>query len=136
MLCKKTPNSTIKDSTGWGLAGDGERQNHTEIKSKKYGKQGMRLFVVQMRIVAVMTEVFIAVLRFEFLRRNSAKFNEIFRKSLSALKTDHNAYVFDQMFFVCSDSNMRLFFKNTMIFFSIGAFVTTPVSLLLSFFSV
>ena len=39
-----------------------------------------------------------------------------------------------QEFFVYSDSNMRLFFKNTMIFFSIGTFVTTPVSLLLSFF--
>ena len=41
--------------------------------------------------------------------------------------------IFDE-FFVYTDSNMPLFFKNTMIFFCIGAFIITPISLLLSFF--
>ena len=39
-----------------------------------------------------------------------------------------------QEFFVYPDSGMRLYLKNTMIFFSLGAFVITPLSLLLSFF--
>ena len=41
--------------------------------------------------------------------------------------------IFDE-FFVYTDSNMPLFFKNTMIFFCIGAFIITPISLLLTFF--
>ncbi len=42
-------------------------------------------------------------------------------------------YLYEE-FFVYSDSNMRLYLKNTMLFFSMGAFIITPISLILSFF--
>ena len=50
-----------------------------------------------MRIIIVMPKIFIAVLRFEFFRGNSAEFNEIFRESLSVFKAYHNADIFNQM---------------------------------------
>lgn len=48
--------------------------------------------------------------------------------------TMHNFRILYDEFFVYPQSDMKIFFKNTMIFFALGAFVITPASLLLSFF--
>ena len=48
--------------------------------------------------------------------------------------TLQNFVVLYNEFFVYSDSSFGLFFKNTMIFFSIGIFIITPCSLFLSYF--
>jgi len=55
-------------------------------------------------------------------------------KNGSEYWTFNNFELLYEEFFVYPDSNMPMFFKNTMIFFCIGAFIITPISLLLSFF--
>lgn len=96
----------------------------------KSGKANKRIFIFLMMLIPILNFIIF------WIGVNFSSILLAFKglKNGAEYWTLNNFKIIFDEFFVYTDSNMPLFFKNTMIFFCIGAFIITPISLLLSFF--